>query len=77
MDTSRKPFLTVDEQIQLLKHRGLEIPDESTAAKMLLSSNYYNIVNGYSKFFPMDGDTYTNGTTLVRMSLGMSFYTQR
>lgn len=22
MDTSRKPFLTVDEQIQLLKHRG-------------------------------------------------------
>ena len=55
MDTSRKPFLTVDEQIQLLKHRGLEIPDESTAAKMLLSSNYYNIVNGYSKFFPMDG----------------------
>lgn len=68
MDTSRKPFLTVDEQIQLLKHRGLEIPDESTAAKMLLSSNYYNIVNGYSKFFPMDGDTYTNGTTLEEVN---------
>ena len=37
MDTSRKPFLTVDEQI--LKHRGLEIPDEFADASKIANKN--------------------------------------
>ena len=58
-----KPFKTIDEQIAILKQRGLLIPDENRARRYLLENNYYNIINGYSKFFPMQGDTYTNGTT--------------
>ena len=58
-----KPFKTIDEQIALLKQRGLHISDESMAKKALLGNNYYNIINGYSKYFPMRGDTYTGGTT--------------
>jgi len=58
-----KPFKTIDEQIAILKQRGLRIPNEDRARRYLLENNYYNIINGYSKFFPMQGDTYTNGTT--------------
>lgn len=58
-----KPFTTIDDQIALLKQRGLLIPDEKNARLYLLENNYYNIINGYSKFFPMQGDTYTNNTT--------------
>ena len=53
-----KPFKTIEEQIILLKQRGLIIPDEDKAKKVLLSNNYYNIINGYSKYFPMRGDNY-------------------
>lgn len=58
-----KPFKTIDEQIQLLKDRGLIINDEVAASKYLLSNNYYNIINGYSKYFPMCDDKYTGETS--------------
>ena len=58
-----KPFKTIEEQIILLKQRGLIIPDEDKAKKVLLSNNYYNIINGYSKYFPMRGDNYIGNTT--------------
>ena len=44
-----KTFKTLDEQIQLLHNRNLIINDEDYAKKYLLSNNYYNIINGYSK----------------------------
>lgn len=58
-----KPFRTINEQIEQLKHRKLVITDEAEAKRFLLSNNYYNIINGYSKFFPMEGDNYTDCTT--------------
>ena len=58
-----KEFKTIDEQIALLRSRGLVIPDENKAYLYLLTNNYYNIINGYSKYFPMDEDNYTAGTT--------------
>lgn len=47
----QKEFKTIDEQIQILKSRNLTIPDEQRAKDYLLSNNYYNIINGYSKPF--------------------------
>ena len=68
-----KPFKTIEEQIATLKIRGLSITDESKAAKYLLSNNYYNIINGYSKFFQHPGtDTYIDGVTFDEVS---SLYT--
>ena len=42
-----KDFKTLDEQISILKSRGLKIPDEEEARTFLLRNNYYR-VSGYS-----------------------------
>lgn len=63
-----KTFKTLDEQIQLLLSRNLQIDDEVKAKKYLLSNNYYNIINGYGKYFPRKGDCYTDGTTFEEVS---------
>lgn len=63
-----KPFKTLEDQISLLRSRKLVIADENYARKYLLSNNYYNIINGYSKYFPTNGDMYTNGTTFEEVS---------
>lgn len=46
-----KPFKTYDEQINILKSRGL-IFDSETDAKIFLEANsYYNVINGYKEAF--------------------------
>lgn len=47
----KKPFLTLDEQIQLLSFRGVRISDIDTAKHILLSENYFCVINGYKDFF--------------------------
>ena len=46
-----KQFKTIDEQISLLKDRGLQFDDVEFAKKLLLTNNYYNVVNGYKDLF--------------------------
>jgi abortive infection bacteriophage resistance protein len=46
-----KPFLTIDEQLDKLKTRGLIIKNEVLAKKVLSRENYYNVINGYKKPF--------------------------
>lgn len=58
-----KEFKTLDDQIALLRSRGLVIRDEKKVRLWLLTNNYYNIINGYSKYFPRNGENYTAGTT--------------
>ena len=43
----RKPFTTLEQQIQLLKSRNLTFLDEEMALKALSTYGYYEIVNGY------------------------------
>jgi len=43
MPAYSKPFLSVEEQIQRLKSRGLEITDEATAAAILQRTGYYRL----------------------------------
>lgn len=42
-----KDFKTIDEQIEILRSRGLTIEDEAEAKDFLLRNNYYR-VSGYS-----------------------------
>lgn len=63
-----KPFKTINDQIQLLQKRGLIINDIDYASNYLLSNNYYNIINGYSKYFPQVNEVYTAGTTFEEVS---------
>lgn len=44
---AEKEFKTLDEQIAILRMRGLSIPDEAAAKDFLLKNNYYR-VSGYS-----------------------------
>ncbi len=46
-----KPFKTLDQQIAILKRRGLNVKKYEHAKQYLLTNNYYNVINGYSKFF--------------------------
>ena len=40
-----KPFKTLDEQISILKSRGLIVHDDESAKLSLLCNNYYNVIN--------------------------------
>ncbi|MGL4655706.1 MAG: Abi family protein, partial [Sarcina sp.] len=47
----QKEFKSYQEQIEILKSRGLNIKDEITAKEYLKRENYYNIINGYKDLF--------------------------
>ncbi|WP_314881399.1 Abi family protein [Filifactor alocis] len=47
----KKPFTTIDQQINILKKRNLLFVDEETAKRYLTQYNYYEIVNGYKECF--------------------------
>lgn len=44
-----KPFLTIDEQVELLASRGVAVDDDT--ADILLREGYYSVVNGYKDPF--------------------------
>ena len=45
-----KQFKTLDEQIEILKYKGMIIPDEKYAKQILLRENYF-FLNGYRHLF--------------------------
>lgn len=61
MGNQGKPFLTIEEQIKLLRKRGLDIPDEqlNEARKFLLNNNYYRI-SGYTLTLRKEDSFYPN-----------------
>ncbi|EGO8441344.1 Abi family protein, partial [Enterococcus faecalis] len=48
---NKKPFKTLDEQIIILRNRGLVISDDEVTKSILLRENYYNVINGYKDIF--------------------------
>lgn len=60
-----KEFKTYDEQIALLKSRGLKFEDEEFALNKLQEDNYYSIINGYKDLFldEEDGNKFKNNVT--------------
>lgn len=49
-------FKTINEQLQILSSRGLNFNDKHKASLYLLTNNYFNIINGYSKYFQSSND---------------------
>lgn len=45
-----KPFKSYEEQLNIMKKRGLIITDDEVVLKKLKRENYYNIINGYKDF---------------------------
>ena len=56
-----KPFKTIEEQVALLRKRGLNIKDEGLAQQFLLENNYYR-VSGYSLTLRKGDKFYPNAT---------------
>lgn len=50
-----KPFKTHDQQIEILKHRGLTIDCDIKSKNYLMFNNYYNVVNRYGHFLRTPG----------------------
>lgn len=46
-----KAFKNIEQQIDILKKRGLIFDDEEFAKDKLLETNYYNTINGYKRLF--------------------------
>lgn len=63
-----KQFKTIDEQLEILKHKGLIINDESYAKEVLLRENYF-FISGYRHVFmdPNDSKRYVEGTTFEEL----------
>lgn len=51
---SRKIFKTIDEQIDILKARGLVVEDEKQAREVLFRENYF-FISGYRHMFTLPG----------------------
>lgn len=65
---SKKIFKTLDEQIQILQHKGLEIKDIDKAKSILFRENYF-FVSGYRHLFmrSMKDNTFIPGTTFEEL----------
>lgn len=62
-----RPFKTLDEQINILMDRGLQINDYDNVKTYLIQNNYYNVVNMYSKLFQEKENQYISGTTFDKI----------
>lgn len=53
LDTSKysKPYLSYEEQLLLLKDRGIKIEDEKLALQQLETISYYSLINAYTPLF--------------------------
>ncbi len=70
-----KPALTIDEQIELLQSRHMEISDLQAARIFLLRTNYYRF-SGYAFLFQKANDNYQKGTSFEHIVDLMTFDTQ-
>lgn len=63
-----KQFKTIDEQLEILKHKGLIINDEEYAKEVLLRENYF-FLSGYRHVFMDTNDSkrYVEGTTFEEL----------
>ena len=62
----KKVFKTLEEQVDILKKRGLIIFDEEKAKDILLRENYF-FISGYRHFFETSKDKFIKGTTFEEL----------
>lgn len=69
-----KQFKTIDEQIEILKDKGLIINDEEKTKKILLRENYF-FINGYRHVFMKSSDNkkFIEGSTFDELYALFSF----
>ncbi len=70
----RKIFKTIDEQIEILRSRGLVINDEARTREILFKENYF-FISGYRHMFTIPGSRnhFLEGTTFDELYAVFSF----
>lgn len=76
-----KPFKTYEQQLAILRDRGLTFNDEYSAINILERENYYSLINGYKDLFLLkdidnklvDPERYIDGTTFDEIYALYSF----
>lgn len=59
-----KPFKTYNEQIELLKSRGLIVEDYGFAYHALSTLSYYDLITRYQRYFMPDGKKFIDNITI-------------
>ena len=63
---NKKEFRTLDEQIDILRNKGLTINDEEAAKEVLLRENYF-FINGYRNILYTKNRKFIKGTTFEEL----------
>ena len=63
---TEKIFKTLDEQIDILKGKGLTVKDETKTREILLRENYF-FISGYRHLFTIEKDKFLDGTTFEEL----------
>ena len=53
-----KPFLDLDKQLDLLESRNLVITNRDRAKRLIMTSSYYDLINGYKSVFMSSNDKF-------------------
>ncbi len=71
---ANKVFKNLNEQVEILKERGLIIEDEDAAKRILLKENYF-FINGYRHLFIKEKgtDIFKDGTTFEELYAAFTF----
>lgn len=70
--SSNKVFKTLDEQVEILRSKGLIINEEEETKDILLRENYF-FISGYRHFFMQHNNKFINGTTFEELYSMFSF----
>lgn len=62
-----KPFKSIEEQIDILKSRGLLFEDENASKVVLMYYGYYEIVNGYQQFLCQTKNVFNENETFEHL----------
>ena len=46
-----KEFKTFNQQLTILRNRGMVVPTDGRPKRFLEQENYYNVINGYKDLF--------------------------
>ncbi len=63
---TEKIFKTLDEQIDILRNKGLVVSDEAKTREILLRENYF-FISGYRHLFTEEKDKFLSGTTFEEL----------
>ena len=61
---SDKPFITYEQQVEVLKAKGLEVPDEQHIIMLLKEYSYFALVSGYKGLLKNRDGSYKPHTTI-------------